>query len=258
MNNPFSIQDNRTLIVGGTAGIGLGVARHFIANGATVVIAGRRSNGASIADEIGAHFVILDLADSQSITTGLKLAADQLGGTFDTLILNAGITAEAGNVDNLDMSLFRKVLEVNLFGVAQALRDGLAYMRAGGSVIVTSSPAALQLVPGISAYAASKAAVNTLVQTAALELGHAGIRVNAVLPGVVETEMALNPVALEAELAMLSTFTANGKIRQPEDMGPPFHFLASDASKTCTGSLLACDDGATPGFSLGLLQKAFS
>ncbi|HMB58610.1 MAG TPA: SDR family oxidoreductase [Xanthomonadales bacterium] len=258
MSDAFSIRGSRTLIVGGTAGIGLGVAQHFTTGGAEVIIAGRRSSGSDIAREIGARFVTLDLADSRSITEGMQRAAAELGGVIDTLILNAGITAESGDVAELDMNLFRKVFEINLFGVAQALRDGLRYMREGGSVIVTSSPAALQLVPGISAYAASKAAVNTLVQTAALELGPSGIRVNAVLPGVVETEMALNPEELEAELAMLSTFTANGKIRQPEDMGPPFQFLASDAGKTCTGSLLACEDGAMPGFSQILVQKAFS
>jgi NAD(P)-dependent dehydrogenase (short-subunit alcohol dehydrogenase family) len=155
------------------------------------------------------------------------------------------------------MTIFRRVFEVNVFGVAQALRDGLAHMDCGGSVIVTSSPAATELLPEISAYAASKAAVNVIVKTAALELGRRGIRVNAVLPGVVETEMALDPDALEQELDMLSTFTVNGKTRQPSDMAGPFQFLASSAGATCTGALLACDDGAMCGFSPLLLERAF-
>jgi NAD(P)-dependent dehydrogenase (short-subunit alcohol dehydrogenase family) len=254
----FSIEGKNTLIVGGTAGIGLGVARHFIEAGARVVIAGRRESGSAIADEIGARFVQMDLADSDSISLGLERAAEALDGSIDTLILNAGVLGEAGTVRQLDLKVFRQVFEINLFGIAQALRDGLAFMCEGGSVILTSSPMATEFMPGIGAYAASKAAVNTLVQTAALELGPEGIRVNAVLPGVVETEMALDPAALEEELDMLSTLTASGKVRQPADMGPPFQFLASEAAKTCTGALLACEDGVSAGFSQALLDRAFS
>ena len=258
MNSAFSIRGNRTFILGGTAGIGLGIARHFIADGASVAIAGRRANGQAIADQIGADFIQLDLADPESIGEGMKQAAERLGGGFDTLILNAGMTAEAGEVGSLDMKLFRRVFEINLFGVTQAMRDGLAHMAPGSSIIVTSSPIVNALVAGVSAYAASKAAIDTVVKSAALELGPRGIRVNAVLPGVVETEMALDPAALQEELEILSTLTANGKVRQPADLAPPFQFLASEAGKVCTGALLACDDGAMAGFSQPLMQRAFS
>jgi NAD(P)-dependent dehydrogenase (short-subunit alcohol dehydrogenase family) len=253
----FSLRGNRCLIVGGTAGIGLGVAEHFVSAGARVVIAGRRESGREIALNLGAGFVGLDLTQADSIAASIADAAGQLDGAIDTLILNAGVTGEAGVVEHLDMSIFRRVFEVNVFGIAQAMRDGLAYMTRGGSVIVTSSPAATELLPEISAYAASKAAINVIVRTAALELGQRDIRVNAVLPGVVETEMALDTNALQQELEMLSTFTVNGEIRHPADMVGPFHFLASRAGKTCTGALLSCDDGATCGFSPLLLERAF-
>lgn len=253
----FSIKGQRVLIVGGTAGIGLAVARHFVEAGARVVISGRRSDGEAIATDIGGQFVRMDLTDGESITTGTRQAADILAGGFDTLILNAGIATPAGTADQLDMRAFRQVFEVNLFGIAQAMRDGLAFMQSGSSIIVTSSPASTELTPGAGAYGASKAAVDAIVKTAALELGLSGIRVNAVLPGVIETEMAADPEALEEELALLSTLTATGKIRQPAEMAPPFHFLASAASATCTGTLLACDDGVSAGFSQPLLEKAF-
>ena len=253
----FSIDGQRVLIVGGTAGIGLGVAQHFVEASARVVITGRRSDGESIATGIGAQFVQMDLTDGESITEGTRQAADILDGGFDTLILNAGIGTPAGTANQLDMTAFRQVFEVNLFGIVQAMRDGLAFMQSGSSIIVTSSPAATALIPGAGAYGASKAAIDAVVKTSAIELGLSGIRVNAVLPGVIETEMAFDPDAVEEELAMLSTLTATDKIRQPSEMAPPFQFLASAASATCTGTLLACEDGITAGFSQPLLEKAF-
>ena len=257
VENVFSIHGQRVLIIGGTAGIGLGVARHFVEAGARVVITGRRLTGESIATGIGSRFVRLDLIDGDSITSGIREAAKILDGGFDTLILNAGIATPAGTADQLDMAVLRQVFEVNLFGIAQAMRDGLGFMQSGSSVIVTSSPASTELTPGAGAYGASKAAVDALVKTAALELGLSGIRINAVLPGVIETEMAADPEALQEELALLSTLTATGKIRQPSEMAPPFQFLASAASATCTGTLLACDDGVSAGYSQPLLEKAF-
>jgi NAD(P)-dependent dehydrogenase (short-subunit alcohol dehydrogenase family) len=256
-NDIFSISGQRVLIIGGTAGIGLAVAQHFVQAGARVVITGRRPEGESIASGIGGRFVRMDLTVDQSITTGTRQAAELLDGGIDTLILNAGTGTPAGTADQLDMGAFRQVFEVNLFGITQAMRDGLAFMQSGGSVIVTSSPASTVFIPGVSAYSASKAAINAVVKTTAIELGLSGIRVNAVLPGVIETEMAFDPDAVEEELAMLSTLTATGKIRQPSELAPPFQFLASAASATCTGTLLACEDGFTAGISQSLLAKAF-
>lgn len=257
MTDPFSIKGSGVLVVGGTAGIGLGVAEHFTGAGARVVITGRRDSGEEIARQIGAEFVRLDLADARSISAGIRQSAERLGGTVDCLILNAGIADDAGPAEQLDLNVLRRVFEINVFGVAQALRDGLALMRSGGSVIVTSSPTATELMPGVAAYGASKAAVNALVRTAAIELGPRGIRINAVLPGVIETEMAFDPEGVEEELDRLSSLTATGKVRQPAELGPPFQFLASAASATCTGALLACEDGVSAGFSSLLLARAF-
>jgi len=258
VSDPFSIQGNGVLVVGGTAGIGLGVAEHFTEAGARVVITGRRESGGEIARRIGAEFVRLDLADAPSIGAGISESAERLGGTIDCLILNAGIADDAGPAEQMDLDVLRRVFEINVFGVAQALRDGIAFLQPGGSVIVTSSPTATELMPGVAAYGASKAAVNALVRTAAIELGPRGIRVNAVLPGVIETEMAFDPENSAAELERLSALTATGKFRQPREMGPPFQFLASKASETCTGALLACEDGVSAGFSSLLLDRAFN
>ena len=257
MADYFSIAGKRVLITGGTSGIGLAVARAFVTAGARVVITGRRESGADIAAGIGAAYVAMDVGDSVSITHGTKTAADQLGGGIDVAVLNAGITLDSGFTASQDMEAVRRTFEVNTLGVAQGLRDVIPFMQRGGSIIVTSSPASTELMPGAGAYAASKAAVNALVRTAALELGPEGIRVNAVMPGVIRTEMSIDPDDPEGELEMLATLTATGVVRDAAEMAPIFHFLASDGSAPCTGALLECEDGVCAGFSALLWDKAF-
>jgi NAD(P)-dependent dehydrogenase (short-subunit alcohol dehydrogenase family) len=257
MSQIFSIDGQNVVITGGTAGIGLGVARHFVGAGARVVITGRRDQGASIADAVGARFVPLDVSDSADIERGFAAIASLLDGRIDTLILNAGIAAAAGELATLDGAALRTLFAVNVFGVAECLRTGLPMMRRGASVIVTSSPASVVHTTGSGAYSASKAAVNSIVRTSAIELAVRNIRVNAVFPGVVRSELAFDPDALDEEIEMLRHFAANGIVRAPEEMGPVFQFLASNASATCTGALLACDDGVTAGVSPVLIERAF-
>jgi NAD(P)-dependent dehydrogenase (short-subunit alcohol dehydrogenase family) len=255
MPDSFSIAGQRVVITGGTAGIGLAVARHFAAAGAQVVITGRRESGAATAVDAGVRFVRLDVGDTEDVERGFVEIGDLLGDCIDTMILNAGTAAGAGELATLDANALKQLFAVNVFGVADCLRVGLAKMRRGGSVIVTSSPASLVHTPGAGAYSATKAAVNSLVRAAALELAARGIRVNAVLPGVVRTELTFDAAALDEEIEMLRHFAANGTVRAPDELGPVFQFLASDASATCTGALLACDDGVSAGVSPILLDR---
>jgi 3-oxoacyl-[acyl-carrier protein] reductase len=226
------------------------VAEHFASADARVVITGRRADGERIAQRIGARFVRMDMVDPASITRGLEEGADLLGGGLDALILNAGVDLEVGPIDALDMASFRKVFEVNVFGVAQGLRDGLRYMTKGGTVIVTSSPAGVRAAPGFIEYSASKAAVNMIVRSAAIELGPRGIRVNAVTPGIVLTEMA------PEDAQIIRVLTASGVVRQPREMGGVFHFLATEASAPLTGAIVQADDGISAGYSLEVMNRA--
>ena len=256
--NPFSIQGKRTLITGGTAGIGLAVARHFAAAGARVVISGRRSEGSQIAADIGATFVEMDVSDPESVARGTVRAGDQLGGHIDVLILNAGINTPSATIQTASLDDFRATFDVNVFGVVSGLKEALAYLLATASVIITSSPAANTYTAGMGAYASSKAAVNALTRLWALELGPLGIRVNAVLPGIVDTAMSIDPDGGHQELDMIQTLTSNNVIRAPEAFGPIFQFLASEASAPCTGAILESDDGISAGLSQALLSKAFN
>jgi 3-oxoacyl-[acyl-carrier protein] reductase len=241
------------VIAGGTAGIGLAVAGHFVREGARVVITGRRLEGPAIAETVGAAFVPMDVSDEASVRAGMDAAAAHLGGGFDVLILNAGISLEVGTVDGLDLEAFRRVFEVNLFGVVHGIHHGVRHMGPGGAIVVTSSPGSRVTMPGLSAYSASKAAVDMLVRTSAIELARCGIRINSVLPGNVASEMA---EGVTGDVERVRIFTVGGTIRSAEDLGPVYQFLASDASLPFSGGAVPADDGISAGFSAALVALA--
>jgi 3alpha(or 20beta)-hydroxysteroid dehydrogenase len=251
----FSISGRRTVITGGASGIGLAIARHFSAEGATVVITDIQGSGAVVAAEAGAGFVQMDVADDESVEKGMQEAAELLGGGIDVLILNAGIDLEVGVAWELDLNNFRKVMDVNFMGVTAGLGFGVRHMDAGGSVIITSSPAGRLTLEGMSAYSASKAAVDSLTHTAAIELGRRDIRVNAVLPGIVKTAMADGATG---DGSWLTNLTISGAHRDPEELAPIYHFLASSASAPIIGATIESHDGMTAGLSGLLMDRAFS
>lgn len=181
-HRPFSVTGRNVVIVGGTAGIGLAVAAHLVEAGAAVIITGRRDEGESIANGIGASFVQMDVSHNASTTAAFASIATMVE-QIDCLILNAGIDRYHGEIDDVDVPVFEQVFNTNTIGLVRALAAGINQMVAGGSVVVTSSPAGSIAAPGMAAYSASKAALDMLVRTWALELGPKQIRVNAILPG---------------------------------------------------------------------------
>jgi NAD(P)-dependent dehydrogenase (short-subunit alcohol dehydrogenase family) len=249
----FSIAAKRVVITGGGAGIGLGIATHFRAHGAALVVADLREESRAAAEEVGAGFVQMDVTDEESVRGGLADAVGQLGG-LDVLILNAGIDLEVGVAGALDLPKFRKVMDVNFMGVVNGLAYGPPHLGEGGVVLITSSPAGRLTLEGLSAYSASKAAIDSLTHTAAIELAPRGIRVNAVLPGIAKTEMGGGATGEGSALAVL---TATGIQREPSELAPVFHFLASDAAAPITGATVQADDGMTAGLSTLLMNAAF-
>ena len=247
----FDVSGRRVVITGGTAGIGLAAAAHLAGCGAEVVICGRRPEGSQIAEGIGAGFLPMDVADEASVTESFEAVAERFG-EIDALILNAGIDEYHGEVESLDLEVFARVMDVNTMGVVRALACGVRLVRDHGSVIVTSSPAGSVAAPGMAAYAASKAALDHLVRVWALELGPRQVRVNAVLPGIVESEMNSESAP---DLELIRRMTANGVFRKASEMAPVFHFLVSDASSTLTGSLVGCHDGIPLGYSHEVMAR---
>lgn len=243
--DPFSVDGHDVVIIGGTAGIGLAVAQRMVDSGASVIVTGRRADGETRAAGVGAGFVTMDVADRGSVAEGFDAIRSQMP-HIDCLILNAGIDLHHGRVDKLDLDNFERVFDINTMGLVRAMSHGSKMMSAGGSVVVTSSPAGSVAVPGMAAYSASKAALDMLVRSWALELGPKQIRVNAVLPGIVESEMSGESTG---DLEVIRRMTANGVFRRAEEMGPVFQFLASSASATLTGSALGAHDGISIGYS---------
>jgi NAD(P)-dependent dehydrogenase (short-subunit alcohol dehydrogenase family) len=234
-------------VTGGTAGIGLAVARAYTDAGAEVVIGGRRDDGKEIARNAGCRFVALDVGNELDVRHALA-AAEQLVGPLDILVLNAGIAQPFVPLEALTGEDARSVVEIDLLGVVWGLKHGAAHLRDGASVILTSSIAADlgTLTEGV--YGAAKAGVVALARSTAIELGPRGIRVNAVQPGPTATEMNQMPDAL------FRLITPLGRKGQVEDLVGVYVFFASDASRYVTGQALNVDGGLTAGITPGVLH----
>ena len=235
------------LVAGGTAGIGLAVAKAFAQAGAITTIGGRRDGAAEVAAEAACRFVRLDVADESSIVAALADAAAR-DGKLDVLVLNAGIGQPPGPLAKLDSSAAAAVVQTNLLGTFYGLKHAPAHMNDGGSIVLTSSISAVSGTPFEGLYGATKAAVSALARSAAVDLGPRGIRVNAVQPG--PTWTALNPMP-ERWSEVMAPLGRKGTV---EDLVGTYLFLASDASRYLTGQAITVDGGTTLGMSRELLK----
>ena len=248
----FDLQGRNAVITGGTAGIGLAVARRFKRAGAKVTILGRRANGDDVADAIGARFLRADMRDGAQIGAALQSASAE--GLIDVLVLNAGADNTGPMIADHDVSEFLDLLQLNLIGVYAALQSAPKVVAEGGSIIATSSVAASLTGPGYSQYSASKIAVESLVRTAALELAPRSIRVNAIAPGSVATDM-LPPD--HPEIAVVEALCPLGRVAETDDVVGAYHFLASDESRYVSGQTLRVDGGLSAGVSASVVETIF-
>ena len=235
------------LVAGGTAGIGLAVAKAFAQAGAITTIGGRRDGAAEVAAEAACRFVRLDVADESSIVAALADAAAR-DGKLDVLVLNAGIGQPPGPLAKLDSGAAAAVVQTNLLGTFYGLKHAPAHMNDGGSIVLTSSISAVSGTPFEGLYGATKAAVSALARSAAVDLGPRGIRVNAVQPG--PTWTALNPMP-ERWSEVMAPLGRKGTV---EDLVGTYLFLAADASRYLTGQAITVDGGTTLGMSRELLR----
>jgi 3alpha(or 20beta)-hydroxysteroid dehydrogenase len=234
------------VISGGARGQGAAEARLFVAEGARVVIGDvLDTEGKEVAAELGeaGHFVHLDVTDEASWQAAIGEAETRFG-PVSVLVNNAGVLS-FGPIDQMELGEFQRVLSVNLQGVFLGIKSVVASMeRAGGGAIVnTSSSAGLQGQPMLAAYVSSKWGVRGLTKTAAMELGHRGIRVNSIHPGGVDTPM----VAGTGTTGGWYSFLPVPRIGTVDDVARTVLFLASDEAAYITGAELAIDGGATCG-----------
>ena len=237
------LQGKTAFIAGGTAGIGLGVAEAYVAEGARVWIGGRRDDGEAIASAAGCSFVSLDVRDPESY----RSAFAAIDSPLDVLVLNAGIGHLPTPIADVPEKRARLVVDVNLLGVFWGLQQGPARMNDGGSIVITSSISAVTGTPVEGLYGATKAAVSHLARSAAIDLGPRRIRVNAVQPGPTWTDLNAMPEEL------LQIISPIGRKATVEDMTGVYVYLASDESAMVTGQALTVDGGITAGTSQALL-----
>jgi NAD(P)-dependent dehydrogenase (short-subunit alcohol dehydrogenase family) len=248
----FSLAGRVALITGGGTGIGLEIARCMVAAGATVIITGRRESVLQeSAAELGenAHFVVNDVSD----LGGADALIEQIEaehGPLDILVNNAGINMKKPALEVTDED-FSRIIHTNLNAVFALTRAAGRRMvpRGRGTIIMISSMAAYYGIDRVVAYAASKSAVEGMVKVLASEFSKDGVRVNAIAPGFIETEMsrtAMNSDPDRRDRAMRRT--PMGKFGKPSDIGHAAVFLASEAARYVTGASLPVDGGNSIGF----------
>lgn len=249
------LQDKVAIVTGGGAGMGLAVARAYAREGAKVVIAEIKvADGEAAVKEISAaggsaHFVQTDVAKAGDVEALVTQTVAHFGGV-DILYNNAAIqlVGQDARAHELSEEVWDRTYNVNIRGVWLCAKYAIAAMllRGGGSIINVASPTGLVgCAPGYTAYSSSKGAVYALTRVMAADYARDRIRVNALVPGPIETPLTKTIFADPATRAGLINAVPLGRLGQPEDVVGLAVFLASDESAYCTGGSFMVDGGQT-------------
>jgi NAD(P)-dependent dehydrogenase (short-subunit alcohol dehydrogenase family) len=245
----FDLTGKKALVTGASRGIGRGIAVAYAAAGADVALLARNADLlAEVAEEIealGRRAVVAtaDVLDVEATRAATAQAIEALGG-LDILVNNAGGNSFSIPVAQMRMSGWEKTLRLNLDSIVHITQESLpALGEGGGSIINISSVAGLRGAPTMAHYGAAKAALISLTQSLAVETAWMGVRVNALVPGWIDTDLTdFLRASDEAERAALSRVPMQrwGRV---EEIAEPAVFLASDAASFMTGQVLIVDGG---------------
>lgn len=259
------------LVTGGSQGIGQGVARELSRQGSAVVVHGLTADlaEATVAEleADGGRAVASSgpIDDPETSRTAVALAIERFG-RLDTLVTSAGIQ-RYGDVVSTSEETWDEVFDVNVKGVYLAARAALPYLRQSpaGSVAIISSVQGVATQPQVAAYTASKGALNALARAMAVDEGAYGVRVNAILPGSVDTPMLRHSAALfsggnrEGIERILSDWGRShvlGRIGQPSELGAAVSFITSPRAGFITGAELRVDGGLLAQIAAALPEQA--
>jgi len=245
----LELTSRNAVVIGGTSGIGLTIAKGMAQAGANVIATGRRANLVEAAAEqirkagVKSLAISCDVGDTASIERVLQGATKEWGGV-DILVNAAGITKRAPTLD-VPMSDWNSILDTNLSGTLRSCQVFGRQMieRKYGRIVNIGSIASMLALYEVTAYCASKAAVAALTKSLAIEWARHGVCVNAILPGVFRTDMNAKLLDGTARGAEFLQRTPMGRFGQLEELAGAAVFLASEAASFVTGHLLAVDGG---------------
>lgn len=252
MEKHFDLAGRTVLITGASSGLGRRFARVIAGSGAKVVVAARRIDRLeSLVEEIGgqALAVEMDVQDEGSVIRGFDQAEGAFG-PIESVIANAGMSSE-GMATDISADEFTRVFDVNVKGAFLTAREGARRMLAAGSkdtgrgrIVLIASIGAFNVLPGLTAYCASKAAVLQMGKVMAREWANRGINVNIVCPGYIETELNADWFATEGGKRQVAGFPRR-RLMEEGDLDAVVAYLASDAARAVTGNVFTIDDGQT-------------
>lgn len=251
-NKCFRLDGETALITGGGTGLGFGMAKCFVASGARVVLVGRRRAELDKACmQLGKNAFALagDVTKLETVPALLD-AAEKLAGPISILVNNAGVHLKKPATETSDAE-FAKVIETHVFGAFALTREAAKRMitRKSGSILFTASMSSLMGIPLVVAYSAAKSAYVGMVRTLSVELGASSVRVNAIAPGWIQSDMMEK--ALNGDPARKSKILSRTPLNcfgEPEDIDWAAVYLCSPAAKFVTGVVLPVDGGAAEAF----------
>ncbi|WP_423798663.1 glucose 1-dehydrogenase [Neobacillus sp. SAB-20_R2A] len=241
------LKDKVAIITGGGGGIGRATAIRFAQEGARLVIADYSEKAGAetvqLVNEIGgeAKFIQTDMTKPEDVQIMVQETIDTYG-KLDILFNNAGVKSGESKIPDVSFEEWQKVFDVNTNGVFLGLKYAIPLMSSGGSIINTASIAGIKGQKLVAAYSASKSSVMALTKTAATEFGKKNIRVNAIAPGIIDTNM-VEDWKKTKKWPVLSTANALNRIGYPEEIANLVLFLASDEASFITGETIVIDGG---------------
>ena len=244
MANGFGSLDGKVaLVTGGSRGIGGAISRELAKAGAKVALNYRADQEAAdeIANEVGGLAVQADVSNPQDVQALIERVEGDLG-DIDALVNNAGVTRDT-LIARMTDDDWQTVIDTNLRGTFNTSRAVSRKMlrRRAGSIVNLSSVVGVHGNPGQANYAASKAGIIGLTKALARELGSRGVRVNAIAPGYISTE--LTDVLNDEQRGLILQNTPLGRLGEPEDVARAVRFLCSDEAAFITGEVLLVDGG---------------
>lgn len=250
MKSLFRLDNKVAVITGSSKGIGAAMARGLASYGAKVVISSRKQAAVDDlvnqlkAEGLEASGFACHVGQKEALQNLVDQTMDTYG-RIDILINNAAANPAYGPIEQMEAAVFDKIMEVNVrapFSLSNMVFP-IMQKNGGGSIIHISSVEGLKPSFGLGLYSVSKAALLMLTQNQAKEWGKAGIRVNAICPGLVKTKFSAALWQNEALLKQVEKHIPAGRMAMPDEMVGLAVFLASDASSYCTGSIFTADGG---------------